>query len=192
MALRENRKIRSVSQAPDGWPSIRELNLAEQILLRAARRLSASNTGVPIVVPDLERFREEIIASVGHGFGVSLGASQGTTAASELEAILCTACCAGFHPLQMNGICEPSLTPDERFLLSFVAGCRANDPDHVRSLLSWLLHPTAMPIIAGHGQSVADIFQAGGLILPQRLHLAGCIGYSELVPCGDGPACTVH
>jgi len=192
MEIKENWRLKRARHLPKEWPTFAELDIAEQILLRAARRLSACCSETPLKVPDRARFREEIMASVGQGFGVSLGPNAGASAAGELNSILQTVCCAGFKPLDICRICEPTLTPDERFLLSFVAGCQADDPDHIRSLLSWLLPPAAVGIAAAHGQTLAHIFQAGGLVLPQRLHLAGCIGYSQIMPCHGELVCAIH
>jgi hypothetical protein len=177
---------------PAAGPSIAELDFAERILIRALRRLTAINTGIALVVPDLEWLREQVIDAVGHGFGVTLGPRGGAAAVAELEWILRTFCCAGFRPLQIGRICEPSISPDERLLLSFVAGCQANDTDHVRNLLSWLLPPPAATIITAHGQSLAHIFHAGGVALPQRLRFADRVGVSGVLPCRGEYMHTVH
>lgn len=189
--MRLNQGMKCPSQAP-AWPSIAGLGFAERVLLRAVRRLSMANSGVALGVPDLKRLQEAIIEAVGHGFGSMFGPKGGSVAAVELEWILRTFCCAGFRPLQIGGICEPSMLPDERFLLSFVAGCQADDSVHVRNLLSWLLPPPGATIITAHGHSLADIFRMGGLTLPQRLRLAEGVGPANLVPCHDEFVCALH
>ena len=190
--MRLNQRMKRPGQRPAEWPSIAELDFAERVLVRAVRRLSVTNTETALVVPDLERFREEVIEAVGHGFGVFLGPRGGTGAAAELESMLRTFCCAGFRPLQIGGICEPLMLPDERFLLSFVAGCQAKDTDHVRNLLSWLLPPAGARIITAHGQSLAHIFHVGGLTLPRRMWLGDSIGLADIVPCHGEYLYTVH
>ena len=190
--MRLNPGMKRPGQPPTTRPSIAELDFAEQILVRAVRRLSVTNTKTALVVPDLERFKEQVIEAVGQGFGVFLGPRGGTAAAVELEMILRTFCCAGFRTLQIFRICEPSLSSDERFLLSFVAGCQAKDGDHLRNLLSWLIPPPGAMIITAHGQSLAHIFQVGGLALPQRLRLVDCVGHSDVMPCRGEFVCALH
>ena len=190
--IKINRKSRCYDSWPADWPCITELDYSERVLLRAARRLSAINTEIALVVPDLERVREEILGSVGHGFGVTLGPQVGSSAATELEMILRAFCCMGFRPFQIHRICEPPLSTDERLLLSFVAGCQAKDSDHVWNVLSWLLPLAGAKIITAYGYALAKKFHEGGLVLPQRLEIGGCIGYSEMMPCRNEFAYTPH
>ena len=192
MEIKFTRKSKRHGRRPGYWPYISELNFSEQVLLRSARRLFAINTKIALVEPDLERLREEILSSVGHGFGVTLGPQSGLSVATELEMILRAFCCMGFRPLQMHSICEPPLSTDERLLLSFVAGCQVKDSDHVWNVLSWLLPPPGAKIITAHGYALATKFYEGGLVLPQRLEIPGCIGCSEVLPCRNEFAYKPH
>ena len=173
-----NRRSRLYGRWPADWPRISELDFSERVLLRAVRRLSVINTEISLVVPDLERLREETLGSVGHGLGVTLGPQVGSSAATELEMILRSFCCMGFRPFQIHRICELPLSTDERLLLSFVAGCQAKD--------------SGAKIITAHGYALATKFHEGGLVLPQRLEIAGCTGYSEMMPCRNQYAYTPH
>ena len=187
-----NRRSRLYGRWPADWPRISELDFSERVLLRAVRRLSVINTETSLVVPDLERLREETLGSVGHGLGVTLGPQVGSSAATELEMILRSFCCMGFRPFQIHRICELPLSTDERLLLSFVAGCQAKDSDHVWNVLSWLLPLAGAKIITAYGYALAKKFHEGGLVLPQRLEIGGCIGYSEMMPCRNEFAYTPH
>ncbi|MDA0230745.1 MAG: hypothetical protein O3B21_11230 [Proteobacteria bacterium] len=188
----QKQKMTLSSHRSTAWPTMAALSFSEAALIRAARRLSAIHTETALVVPDLERLKEEIIESVGSGFGVYLGPQPGMAAAAEIDQILCIFCCAGYRPLRIGAICEPHLSVDERFLLSFVAACQADDAGHVGDLLSWLLPPAGVRIIVTNGHILARLLQQGGLMLPQRLRLAGCSGHSEIALCPDDYVSPAH
>ena len=158
--------------APSWWPPIHAFNASEQIILRSARRLSAIYSAVPFQPSNIEQMRAEIINSVGSGFSVSLAIREGRRAAEQLEMILQAFCCAGYRPLMLRSICEYRISPDERFLLSFIAGCQREDLYNIRSILSWLVPSVSVPHLVAPGQVFASILKDSGIALPQRLHLS--------------------
>jgi len=155
------------------WPMLSEFKPSEQIVLRSARRLAAIHASVPLQPSDMDHMREEIINAVGLGFGASLAICEGRRAAEELEKVLRTFCCAGYRPLKLEPICEYTVCPDERFLLSFIAGCQRDDLHNVRSILSWLAPSVSASHLLSPGEAFANILKNSSVILPQRLFLSG-------------------
>jgi hypothetical protein len=183
-------------RAPRWWPALADLSPVERVLLRAARRLEAARAAPQLALADTvlepERFRDEILRSVGYGFAASLGLRDGVAAASELENILCTFCCAGYRALDLRPICEPVVAPDERFLLAFLAACQRPDLYNVRSILSWLAPAAGAILLTAHGHAFGHRLHSQGITLPQRLRLTAAVGNSAALPCRHEHACRRH
>ena len=173
---------------PNWWPLVSAFVPAEQIVLRSARRLAAIYSPVPLQPSDLDHIREEIINSVGFSLCSSLAICEGQRAAEKLEMVLRTFCCAGYRPLKLQPICEYVVSPDERLLLAFIAGCQRGNLYNVRSILSWLAPSVSATRLIAPGQAFATMLKGSGVILPQRLHLSGNGCQSQLLPCGNEQA----
>jgi len=167
------------------WPLFTEYKTSEQIILRSARRISAIYSAVPFQPSNMDQMRMEIIDAVGSGLSASLAIREGQSAAEQLEMILRTFCCAGYRPLRLRPICEHRVSPDERFLLSFIAGCQRKDMCNIRNILSWLAPGVSAPHLILPGQNLAGILKNSGIVLPQRLYLGSS-------PSQSFPILSVH
>jgi hypothetical protein len=176
--------------------STAELGFAERALLRAIRRIAATHSGPVLVYPQLERLQEEVVAAVGHGLGLTLspeaGTDAGPAAAAELDCLLRSFFCAAYRALDINSICNSSMTADERLLLSFTAACQARELDQIRYILSWIAPQVAVQPLTVCGLNLATIFDTGGMIFPQRIWLSECVGYSDAARCAGVTVSVAH
>ncbi len=174
------------------WPPVFAFKPSERIVLRSARRLSAIHSAVPFQPSSMDQMRAEIINAVGSGFCASLAIREGQRAAEQLEMILRTFCCAGYRPLKLRPICEYRVCPDERFLLSFIAGCQREDLYNVQSILSWLAPSVSATHLILSGKAFADMLKNSGIILPQRLYLSGRVCQSQPILSANEQAFRYH
>ena len=173
-------------------PQLAELDFAERVLLRAIRRIAATHYGPVLVYPQLEQLQEEVVATVGHGLGVTLSPDAGPAAAVELDCLLRSFFCVAYRALDINTICNSSITADERLLLSFMAACQARELDQIRYILSWMAPQVAVQPLTVCGLNLATIFNTGGMIFPQRIRLSECVGYFDAVSCAGVTVSVAH